>query len=613
MSAYTSCSPDEKYSLISILYHVELSVLKDGRQVYSNEYDFTKDDFITWHSIFGLKFTGYRIDINEYFSSGEHDVYADMVLKSDNDADTDGICGDVDNCPAVSNADQANIDGDALGDACDPDSDNDGIPDVDDSEPLNKFICQDSDGDSCDDCALAGFVDIANDGPDNDSDGTCDVGDADDDNDGVLDVNDTNDFDPFTCQDSDNDTCDDCTVGSDGLGPLPDNDTANDGLDTDTDGLCNAGDPDDDNDGVLDSADSNPTDRFVCADSDADSCDDCSVEGFTNTANDGLDTDSDGLCNVGDTDDDNDGIADDIDPEPLDDTNADFDDGTTTGEVTSGDLGVLTITNVVSSGVSIVSTGAASVSACGGSVAATFSSGDAAVVTCGSVTIEVVSGSIFIEFVTGGVPATTTLTAGESLTFDPDTLLITSVDTSATITIGGAVLEIGPGETLQIDIIPPVFDPILDITLDATSVDGVIANYPIPTATDNIDPNPDVSCIPVSGSLFPIGVNTVQCVATDLVGNSADGEFTITVQVTFESLEDTVNSFDLKKGITTSLIKKIEASSASFDRDNIKAATNQLDAFINEVNAQEGKALTGDQAEVLRGFAELLITHISSL
>jgi len=34
-------------------------------------------------------------------------------------ADGDGVCGDVDNCPLVSNPDQADADGDGLGDACD--------------------------------------------------------------------------------------------------------------------------------------------------------------------------------------------------------------------------------------------------------------------------------------------------------------------------------------------------------------------------------------------------------------------------------------------------------------------------------------------------------------
>ena len=38
------------------------------------------------------------------------------------DADHDGVADSADNCPAVANADQANADGDALGNACDPNS-----------------------------------------------------------------------------------------------------------------------------------------------------------------------------------------------------------------------------------------------------------------------------------------------------------------------------------------------------------------------------------------------------------------------------------------------------------------------------------------------------------
>jgi hypothetical protein len=36
------------------------------------------------------------------------------------DTDGDGVCDDVDNCPAVANANQANTYGDARGDACEP-------------------------------------------------------------------------------------------------------------------------------------------------------------------------------------------------------------------------------------------------------------------------------------------------------------------------------------------------------------------------------------------------------------------------------------------------------------------------------------------------------------
>ncbi len=63
----------------------------------------------------------------------------------DNDGDSDGIADDVDNCPAIANADQHDEDRDDVGDACDPcpqvpnataDSDGDGIADACDPHPM---------------------------------------------------------------------------------------------------------------------------------------------------------------------------------------------------------------------------------------------------------------------------------------------------------------------------------------------------------------------------------------------------------------------------------------------------------------------------------------------
>ena len=42
-----------------------------------------------------------------------------------------------DNCPATANPNQANFDGDAMGDVCDPDDDSDGTPDVTDLDDDN--------------------------------------------------------------------------------------------------------------------------------------------------------------------------------------------------------------------------------------------------------------------------------------------------------------------------------------------------------------------------------------------------------------------------------------------------------------------------------------------
>ena len=64
------------------------------------------------------------------------------------DTDRDGIPDTRDNCPTVSNANQANNDRDALGDACDPDDDNDGKLDTADNCPLVSNADQfDMDGD----------------------------------------------------------------------------------------------------------------------------------------------------------------------------------------------------------------------------------------------------------------------------------------------------------------------------------------------------------------------------------------------------------------------------------------------------------------------------------
>ncbi len=58
-------------------------------------------------------------------------------------------------------------------------------------------------------------------------------------------------------------------------------DPNNDGVDTDGDGLCDAGDTDDDNDGVPDALDPAPLDPSICGDLDGDTCDDCSVAGMS--------------------------------------------------------------------------------------------------------------------------------------------------------------------------------------------------------------------------------------------------------------------------------------------------------------------------------------------
>jgi hypothetical protein len=57
-----------------------------------------------------------------------------------NDADSDGVCGDVDNCPGDFNPTQEDADSDGPGDVCDADDDNDGVGDTQDCAAFAKGV-----------------------------------------------------------------------------------------------------------------------------------------------------------------------------------------------------------------------------------------------------------------------------------------------------------------------------------------------------------------------------------------------------------------------------------------------------------------------------------------
>ena len=76
----------------------------------------------------------------------------------------------------------------------------------------------------------------------------------------------------------------------------------------------------------------------------------------------------------------------------------------------------------------------------------------------------------------------------------------------------------------------------------ATSATGAAVTYTAPTATDLVDGSVAASCDKPSGSVFPLGVTTVTCTATDQAGNTGTETFTVTVTAAWSGILQPVNS-----------------------------------------------------------------------
>ncbi|MDD9892596.1 MAG: thrombospondin type 3 repeat-containing protein, partial [Gammaproteobacteria bacterium] len=233
-------------------------------------------------------------------------VDSEGCAPGETDTDGDGVFDNVDNCPAIQNADQTDTDGDEAGNVCDDDDDNDNVSDSDEAtngtDPLLADTDSDDTNDDTDNCPLTANEDQT----DTDQDGDGNACDDDDDNDNVSDTDEaTNGTDPLladTDSDDVNDDTDNCPV-----------DANNDQANQDNDDFGDVCDDDRDGDGTNNEQDEFPDDAGESADADGDTIGDNADQCDSTPTGEEID---DPGCSASERDTDGDGVNDNVDACP---------------------------------------------------------------------------------------------------------------------------------------------------------------------------------------------------------------------------------------------------------------------------------------------------------
>jgi hypothetical protein len=85
----------------------------------------------------------------------------------------------------------------------------------------------------------------------------------------------------------------------------------------------------------------------------------------------------------------------------------------------------------------------------------------------------------------------------------------------------------------------------------------------------------------------------------DAGGDSAFKTYVLSAAQAIADLQGLVTALDLPQGLTTALNSKLDEALAALAADDTAGACDSLQAFLNQVSAQNGKKLPGDQAQQL--------------
>jgi hypothetical protein len=143
----------------------------------------------------------------------------------------------------------------------------------------------------------------------------------------------------------------------------------------------------------------------------------------------------------------------------------------------------------------------------------------------------------------GAGPVSCTPASGATFALDTTTVTCSAKDAANNVGTTSFTVTV-------VDTTAPTLSLPASQEIKATGLDGAVANWNTPTASDLVDGSVSVSCSSASGALFPIGTTTVNCTATDAAKNTVQGSFLINVQRTFTGFYQPVDT-----GRTVNLVK----------------------------------------------------------
>ncbi len=168
----------------------------------------------------------------------------------------------------------------------------------------------------------------------------------------------------------------------------------------------------------------------------------------------------------------------------------------------------------------------------------------------------------------------------------------------------------------------PVADAGLDQTIivgETVQLDGSGSNDPDGTIESYIwyfgDSTPPVEGVIVEHVYANAGEYTASLVVTDDDGAEDTDETSITVITTNDAIDELiilVEGLSLLEGLENGLISKLENAINSIENGNYEAAINQINAFINHVNAQSGKKISEQDADELIEYVSRIIHSLGN-